>query len=372
MSEASKAARAANKAKANRLVRTDPKIRVDASDYTPPDALDADVKTGMRPVSPRQFKKGGKVHGEAHMSHAGRKPRKSGGKAEVKEWVNAKINRNQKEANEERDGEKHIGGMKKGGRAHKMGGGMMMPGRGAKVAAMLGARQAATRAGAPPMAPPTLRPMKKGGRAGKMDGGPMGAPDPRGGIVPKDVMTFNPGGAKSPLIGLKKGGVAKWEGSSKDEAQDKKLAKKHHMTMKAWESSKMDEKHDKQHSMEGLKSGGRTARKSGGRTAKGKTAIHINIGGAHPPMGGQPPMGPPPGGPPAGGPPPMGMPPMGPPPGAGAPPPPPAGGAPAGLPPGLAQLIQGRKSGGRTYPKMKYGAGSGEGRIEKIEEYGKQ
>ena len=49
MSVASKAARAANKAKAERLVRTDPKAQVDASNYTPPDALEADVQTGMRP-----------------------------------------------------------------------------------------------------------------------------------------------------------------------------------------------------------------------------------------------------------------------------------------------------------------------------------
>jgi len=177
MSVASKSARAANKAKAERLVRTDPKMRVDASDYTPPDALDADVKTGMRPVSPRQFKKGGKVKGEMHMGHAGRKPRKAGGKAEMP-TVDRFINKDLKKANEFRDGEKHDGGMKKGGRAHKMDGGMM-PGRGAKVAAMLGARQAAVgrgmppRVGAAPMAPPMLRPMKKGGAAHKMDGGPM-------------------------------------------------------------------------------------------------------------------------------------------------------------------------------------------------------
>jgi hypothetical protein len=53
---------------------------------------------------------------------------------------------------------------------------------------------------------------------------------------------------------MKKGG--KFEGSAKDMAQDKKLAKKHGMTMKAWESSKMDTKHDKQKSMKGLKTGG--------------------------------------------------------------------------------------------------------------------
>lgn len=57
---------------------------------------------------------------------------------------------------------------------------------------------------------------------------------------------------------MKKGGKAGgWEGSAKDEMQDKKLAKKHHMTMKTWEKSKMDEKHDRQHSMKGLKRGGK-------------------------------------------------------------------------------------------------------------------
>jgi hypothetical protein len=189
-------------------------------------------------------------------------------------------------------------------------------------------------------------------------------------------MAFNAGGKRG-LIGLKKGGKAsamEWEHSKEDLREDKKLAKKHGMPMETWEKSKLDEKHDRQQSMKGLKKGGRLARKAGGRTAKGKTQININIGGGQPPMAGgmQPPMGPPPGGPPmgmppgAGGPPPMSPPP----PGAGAPPPPPGGGMPAGLPPALAQLLQGRKHGGRTYPKMAYAAGGGKGRIEKIKEYG--
>ena len=62
--------------------------------------------------------------------------------------------------------------------------------------------------------------------------------------------------------------MKKFEGSAKDMAQDKKLAKKHGMSMKDWEASAMDKKHDKQQSMAGLKKGGKIG---GGIERKGST-----------------------------------------------------------------------------------------------------
>jgi len=120
MSEAAKAARKAMKDKIARLVRTDPKQVVDASGYTPPDALDADVKTGARPISRRLFKRGGKVvtvHGEHGAKHAGKKPRKASGGALA--TPDNLINRSVRAANELRDGTKHVGAFKKGGSIHR-------------------------------------------------------------------------------------------------------------------------------------------------------------------------------------------------------------------------------------------------------------
>lgn len=113
MSEMSERARAKAKAKVSRLT-TDPHQKVDASSWEPPEPMHPEVKTGMRPVSRRQFKRGGKVGSEKAAMHAGRKPRKSGGYALT---ADSFVNRDVKEANKERDGEKFIGGMKKGGRA---------------------------------------------------------------------------------------------------------------------------------------------------------------------------------------------------------------------------------------------------------------
>jgi hypothetical protein len=101
------------------------------------------------------------------------------------------------------------------------------------------------------------RPVAKA-KGGKVDSVPV--KDIKSGKVPQSTDEDFYGKAKDAPMPprrpsmMKKGGM--WEGSAKDEAQDKKLAKKHGMSMEKWESSKMDEKHDRQQSMKGLKMGG--------------------------------------------------------------------------------------------------------------------
>ena len=339
-----KTIRAGRRAKAEAMGSGDPHEKVDASSWTPPEMENNGAQTGARPVSKRQYKRGGHVHGEAAHHHAGRKPRKSGG------LVNDYVNRNAKEANAE-IGKPHIGAFKRGGRAHR----------------------------------------------------------DVGGEVPTARMSFDSGPSRmSKAAGLKHGGKAEeFEGSKKDKHEDKILAKKHHMTEAHWEKSELDEKHDKQKSMKGLKhggevhhssctcakcsggmakkhgghvegengesgtrpTGGRTARAEGGKVrTKGKTNITINIDPKRaernedrPAMPAPPP--PPPMTPPMA--PPM-APPSGPPPGMM----PPSGAMPPGLhppgamPPGLPPM--GRKHGGRTGMNDEGGAGGGLGRLEKI------
>jgi len=119
MYDTAKKAREAMKSKARRLA-TEKTEKVSSSDWTPPEPLNADVKTGARPISRRAFKSGGKVDGSCGPMRADRKPRKAGGKAEsekaeAKQYAIAKVNRNVKEANEQREGIKHVGGFAKGG-----------------------------------------------------------------------------------------------------------------------------------------------------------------------------------------------------------------------------------------------------------------
>ena len=281
MSEMAKAARAAMKQKAKRLT-TDPHKKVDASSWEPEEPLNTEAKTGLRPVSPRAFKRGGKVgmkvKGCASAPNAGRKARKSGG--EVKKWVDAKVNRNVKEANASEFGRPHIGGLRKGGRAGKMdGGGMMAP-------ASLGTSMGDPRLGIvqKDRMNMTNQPgvYRRGGRAcgGYEDGGTVAADFARiqrmmdarkaeqtqnamdavrrGNISSRPLDKLPPTGeynggrdilSSQPPMGRKAGGKV-------DEAQDKKLIKK------AFRQHENAEHHGKHEELK-LRKGG-TAKKAGG------------------------------------------------------------------------------------------------------------
>ena len=119
MSEMAKNARAAMKAKATRMGgKGDPKAKVDASSWSPPEMMNTGAKVGMRPLSRRAFRKGGKViekcEGGPAAMRADRKQRKAGGRATS--LVTDMINRNVKKANKYREGgDAHVGGYAKGG-----------------------------------------------------------------------------------------------------------------------------------------------------------------------------------------------------------------------------------------------------------------
>jgi len=386
MSELAKSSRKAMKEKAARLAKTDPKQKVDASGYSPPDALDADVKTGARPIQPRLYKRGGKLvrmSGGKCAPRADRKKRKNGGNALA--TPNNIINRNVREANEEREGVKHRGGFKKGGRVHKMSGGDVAQALSPAYALHKNRDKKAVKALSP------IANLKKGGRIHKMGGGYAkgGGPSDES-HVPRELFAFE--GGKNVLDRMKRGGATKHADKKADTAQIKEALHKHekqkHPGSKLTKLAKGGST-SLDGSYQGTRpKGGRIARKSGGRAGKGKVNVNIIIdkGGSQgaglvPPMGGlPPPMMPPPGGPP--GLPPGMMPPGGPP------------GMPPGLPPGMPPMP--RKSGGRAMRKeggrlqgvdkpgkvghrsyrstsdMDAGSLSGLGRLEKAKIYGKQ
>lgn len=147
MSSTSEQARTAAKSKVERLMKSDPHARVDASGYSPEGSMDAGVQTGPRPISRRQFRRGGQVEGAKAIARADRKPRASGGRTKVDGGL---INEDIKQANEEREGIKHVGGMKRGGRAGKLGGGPLMEATGS------------------PSMPPTTVGRKEGGKVHAM------------------------------------------------------------------------------------------------------------------------------------------------------------------------------------------------------------
>lgn len=140
MSTASESARAAAKSKVERLTKSDPHAQVDASNYRPDGEMNAGSQTGPKPISRRQFRRGGSVEGSKGILRADRKPRASGGRTSVDGGL---INEDIKQ---ERGGNNHIGGMKRGGRAGKLGGGPLMQATGS------------------PSMPPTTIGRKEGGK----------------------------------------------------------------------------------------------------------------------------------------------------------------------------------------------------------------
>jgi len=233
----------------------EPHTKVDSSSWSPPEMLEADKQNGMRPVSPRQYKSGGKVHGVHAKKRADRKARKEGGRAMS---VDGYINRDSKMANDERAGVKKVGGMKRGGRTHK---------------AMAGAVGDAPIAGAPlagrpmrgmrPIRPMMARPpvgiapgmagkpmMKKGGKVHRehhADGDAVGdmirqdqiEQGMKGRGLPERIPMPTPRPAdkanivkrNAPIITEKRGGKvrahhAKGGAAHPDEAEDKALIKK--------------------------------------------------------------------------------------------------------------------------------------------------
>jgi hypothetical protein len=306
MSAMAQRARDRAKSKVARITRATSGA-IDASGWTEPKDMHADSQTGPKPISRRQFKRGGKVEGSRGIMHAGRKPRASGG---VTKTDGSLISTDVKQAAGRAD-DKHVGGMKKGGRVHKDMGGLALPAAFTPVARKEGGKVHADAAQDKKLIHAMGCKCAKcsGGRVAKMVGGPMmGRPNVR------SPMPMN-----RPMMRAKGGSVT--DGT-----------------------------------LEGTRPvGGRMARAKGGRARKG---MNVNIiiappGGAaaaRPPM----PM-PPPGGP-------VGL--------HQAPPPMPApGAAPPMGPPGGGMSPLVRKSGGRAYP-IESGAGGGLGRLEKARAYG--
>jgi hypothetical protein len=256
MSDMAKQARAAMKAKASKLTSADPHQKVDSSTWTPPEPLNTEVKTGLRPISRRAFKKGGKVMGQKPKANLGKATRGGNKPLTPDNFANKDV----KAANEDRAGLKHVGALKTGGRAKKNNGG------GTDEIAELIERSnterspSASAAGMGNMPLPVPRPKnlgkpesfkskydlttqgkKHGGNVKKAAGGPLSGAEkmmkkaqetggvPAGGIYGKGF-TPTAAGSMSPMAAMgkrtmKKGGTAKHDDVKQDMALIKKMVK---------------------------------------------------------------------------------------------------------------------------------------------------
>ena len=415
MSEMAKQARAAMKAKASKMTTADPHQKVDSSTWTPAEPLNTEVKTGLRPISRRAFKSGGKVTGVKAKVNLGKSTRGGNKPLTPDNFANKDV----KAANEDRAGLKHIGGMKKGGRIKKQVAGAVSgermplpprrpdylgkipapapspedepisPAMRQRMQGIVNRDAAASRAAnAAEQAKQDyeVTGQKRGGkvakcwggkaRAKKMLGGPMMDPTNPANVRDK-AMEFQ-GNPVTP--GLKKGGAAKHDDVKQDMALIKKMVKPEARKARK-EGGGVFSGPSYPGKVPGV-TGGRIARGTGGKTrAKGKTNINIVIA-AGKPAGQQGMMNPgdigptPPPGAGAG---PQGMPvPIPSAAGAGAgagaapmpmpiPMPMPMGGAGGGQPP------MARKAGGRitkvasSYKDMEAGSAGGEGRLQKTD-----
>jgi len=402
----------------------EPHTKVDSSSWSPPEMLEADKQNGMRPVSKRQYKSGGKVHGEHAKKRADRKARKEGGRTMS---IDGFINRDDKMANDERAGVKKVGGMKRGGKIHKKARGGL---EGDFADRNYGADEITQMTGNMPrnmpmgtsyakVPMPTSRPADKvlpyrgpkpmtNPNAGMKKGGAAHPDEAEDKALIKKMIKSSAmkrdehcwGGEAKPKKA--EGGSTKWiQGAIKhpgslhkalhvpagekisakklekaSHSENPKLAKKANLakTLKRMHHADGGEagrglyvRKGYPHEVPGA-DGGRTAKKGGGSLGKGKTNVNIMIhphsGAAQPPamppMGGLPMPPRPPVAPPM---PPQGMP-MGAPPMGGAPMLPPMGAGRPGMPP------IGRKSGGKVEHVIDHAAGGGLGRLEKIKAYG--
>jgi hypothetical protein len=208
MSDMAKAARAAMKAKAKKITTAnDPSEKVSSTTWTPPEPLNADVKTGLRPVSRRAFKTGGKVMGVKAKANMGQKPRAkkdTGGglRSESTQYEKAKRNAVDEASDYGMDSAHNMDSLRKATRNFE---------------------QTAKETG--------YSNRKSGGRTKKEYGGPMAGASKmiqdsiQQAGVPTDRMSFGKvqKGSLSPArgVGLKKGGAA-----HEDVKEDKALIRK--------------------------------------------------------------------------------------------------------------------------------------------------